>query len=193
VLRSARNGGHGATTLAVLRRAVDSGARHVVAVDGDGQFHGADLARLARQCRDDDLDVVEGVRSGRREPVYRKFVTTGTRLLVWARCRRLPRDANTPLRAYRASTLEWLLEQVPVSSPTPNLHVSALTRSSGLRYAEVPVEWLVRRGGDAEGSSGFGASALPSSRFVRFTTDALKQWLRGSSDQRAPERSPAPR
>jgi glycosyltransferase involved in cell wall biosynthesis len=186
VLEGTRNAGHGASTLAVLGHALDAGADYVVAVDGDGQFRGADLARLAALCRDHDLDVVEGVRSGRRGPSYRAVVTSATRLLVWARCRQLPRDANTPLRVYRASALARLLEDVPASSPTPNLHISALTRSEGLRYAEVSVEWLVRRGG-IQGSSGFGAR-MPSPTFVRFAVKALAQWLRGTSS-RLPQQS----
>jgi hypothetical protein len=177
LLESARNRGHGPSTLAVLREGVATGARQVVAVDSDGQFLGVDLARLARVGAEHDYDVVEGVRSGRKEPVYRAIVSAGTRLLVWARCRRLPRDANTPLRVYRAATLSWLLGQVPESSPTPNLHICAVTRSSGLRYAEVPVEWLVRPGGHT-GSSGFGARLLPSGRFVVFVARALRQWAR---------------
>jgi dolichol-phosphate mannosyltransferase len=180
VLETDHNRGHGAATLAVLARGASTGAAHVVAVDGDGEFHGHDIARLLEQCRDQDLDVVEGVRSGRREPVYRWLVTAGTRLLVWGRCRRLPRDANTPLRVYRTSALLRLLEHVPPTTPTPNLHISAITRSTRLRYAEPRVEWLHRRGRATQGSSGFGVR-VPSTRFLRFSAHALRQWLSRSA------------
>ena len=76
MLQSERNRGHGPSTLAALREAIATGADQVVAVDGDGQFRGEDLVRLAREGSEHDYDVVEGVRSGRKDPVYRAIVST---------------------------------------------------------------------------------------------------------------------
>jgi len=122
--------------------------------------------------------VVEGVRTGRQESWYRVVVSAGTRALVWARSRRLPRDANTPLRAYRSEFLKDALQRIPADALTPNLLISALSRRGFVVLCEVSVNSIPRRGSEIQGSTwGPKRSVFPNRRFVTFCTKAAREWL----------------
>lgn len=171
------NSGHGVSTRRALEAGVESGADVILAVDGDGQFSGADLQRVV-VALDDEVEVVEGTRTQRSDPFYRKITSFATRVLVWGKCGRMPRDANTPLRAYRAVVLEDLLNALPPDLTTPNLFISAMSRKWGLEIHEIQVVSLPRRGSVAVGSTwGNGPLRLPSRRFMKFCWSAAGQWI----------------
>lgn len=172
------NRGHGPSTMRALGMGLESGADIVVALDGDGQFLGGDVAAVVRELTAGNWDVVEGVRTSRSGPAYRRVVTTGTRLLVWTRSHALPQDANTPLRAYRSATLASLLDVVPREAMTPNLIISVLCRRWAIRCAEVQVESRPRRGASEIGSTWGRGAVLPSARFLRFCRAAAIEWIR---------------
>lgn len=173
------NRGHGPSTLTALRLGLASGADAILAIDGDGQFTGHDVARLARALSDSDADVVEGVRTARSDALYRRATSLVTRALVWSKCRLWPKDANTPLRAYRPYALTNLLEQVPNDAMTPNLVISTLCRRLWMRVLVVPVASRVRRGSNTQGSTwGSRRPHLPSKRFISFCAKTAGQWVR---------------
>lgn len=173
------NRGHGPSTLTALGLGLASGADAVIAIDGDGQFTGPDVARLVQTLLEGDAQIAEGVRTGRGDALYRRATSQATRALVWTRCRAWPADANTPLRAYRPEALRSLLEQVPADAMTPNLIISALCRRRGMRIVEVPVASRPRRGSTAHGSTwGSRRASLPSKRFIAFCGKAARQWVR---------------
>ncbi|NPC45073.1 glycosyltransferase family 2 protein [Nocardioides sp. zg-1230] len=174
------NLGHGPSTMRAMAAGLENGNDIVVTIDGDGQFEGSDVARLVSlMVGDDRVEVIEGVRTQRSDPYFRRLTSAITRLLVWSRARQLPADANTPLRIYRAATLQDLLERLPRESMTPNLVMSVLVRTRGLALREEPVRSRVRRGGDAHGSTWQARHALiPSRRFLTFCLLATRQWVR---------------
>jgi glycosyltransferase involved in cell wall biosynthesis len=173
------NLGHGPSTMRALRAGLDSGCDVVVAIDGDGQFTGADVRRVVETLVAGSADVVEGVRTQRNEAAYRQLTSAATRGLVWTRARVLPGDANTPLRAYRPAALQRLVERVPETAMTPNLIMSALTRRWGVALVEVPVASRPRRGASAQGTTWAAKRAsLPSRRFVTFCVKATGEWVR---------------
>ena len=179
VSRNPINSGHGPSTIRALTAGLASGAPFIVAMDGDGQFSASDVRRVLQTLADDDeIDIVEGVRSHREDPWFRKSVSFGTQVLVWSRCRQLPADANTPLRAYRRATLEHLLSEIPGNAMTPNLLISVMSRRGPFAVTQVPVVSLPRRGASEVGTTwGRGSRLLPSSRFVKFCWKAGKQWV----------------
>ena len=171
------NSGHGPSTIRALRAGLSSQADVIVALDGDGQFIGSDVASVVATLVNSGADVVEGVRRSRNDPFYRQAVSAITRSLVWTRAKRWPADANTPLRAYQPAILRDLLNQIPGTAVTPNLLISALCRQSGINVLEVPVRSIPRRGSDQQGSTWKAKSkSLPSKRFVRFCTQATREW-----------------
>jgi dolichol-phosphate mannosyltransferase len=176
---NAENQGHGPSTLTALRMGLSHDPDAVVAIDGDGQFTGADVARVVQALFDGDAEIVEGVRTARGDAFYRQATSLATQALVWSRCRTWPEDANTPLRAYRPQVLQTLLTNVPENALTPNLIISALSRRQHLTIAMVPVASLPRRGSSAHGSTWESRRAsLPNKRFIRFCAQAAAQWMR---------------
>jgi len=179
VHRNPANRGHGPSTLTALRLGLASGADAIIAIDGDGQFAGDDVARVVHTLLDGDAEVVEGVRTARADALYRRATSQVTRALVWSRCGAWPQDANTPLRAYRPKALATLLDQVPADAMTPNLIISTLCRRQRMPLLVVPVASRPRRGSTAQGSTwGSRRASLPSKRFISFCTKAAGQWVR---------------
>ena len=101
VITAEQNRGHGPTALAAYRAGLELEPDLLVHVDGDGQFHGDDLARLVTATVDTGADVVHGVRTGRTDPWFRRALTGFVGALVAVAARRRIPDVNTPLRAYR--------------------------------------------------------------------------------------------
>lgn len=172
------NLGHGPTTIKALQAGVAAGTRMVMAVDGDGQFDVGDMHRLVDIALAAESDVVEGSRFERGDPLFRMLTSVATRVLVASRCGMWPKDANTPLRVYRADVLADLLGRIPQDAMTPNLFMSVLSRRRRLALIEIPVKCGVRRGVTIEGSTwGQRRRWLPTKRFLRFCTDAVGQWF----------------
>lgn len=177
LMENSINSGHGPSTLNALRAGLASGADVVIATDGDGQFLGAQVRVIADALISNKADVVEGVRTSRTDPGYRKITTLTTRGLVWSKVRQLPRDANTPLRVYSSGALVRILPLLPERSMTPNLLISAVTRRGNFRFLEIPVTAIPRRGVSEVGTSWGRGSVLPSRRFIRFCAGAAKEWF----------------
>jgi dolichol-phosphate mannosyltransferase len=177
--RNLVNRGHGPSTVTALWLGLNLCTDIVVAVDGDGQFTGADMRLLVDVLVTGEFDVVEGLRRERGNPLYRRVASLGTRALVATKAHSWPTDANTPLRAYRNDVLSGLLSCVPADSITPNLVISAATRRWKLRVAEVPVVVRDRLGESAVGTTwGARAASIPTSRFVKFCWNGIVGWSR---------------
>lgn len=173
-----RNLGHGPSTLEALQLGLESKAEFIIAVDGDGQFTGPDLFGLATELAESGADVLEGVRISRSEPLYRRITSLATRLLVFSRCGQLPPDANTPVRGYRAAALQELVQHLPAQVMTPNLFISALSRTLPLVVAQEGIRCYPRRGGEPSGTTWKARTqSLPSRRFLAFCSRATVQWL----------------
>jgi len=180
IINNLVNLGHGRTLLRGLERALELEYRVVISVDGDGHFRGNDIRNLYDTfLKSSHSEVLlEGVRIMRTEPVYRKFTSAMTRLLVWSRSGTYPKDANTPLRIYSQKTLERLIASLPQSSVIPNLHISCISRRQDLNILEIPISWMNRKGFMESGSSWKPAvKFLPSKRFISFCFMAFREWF----------------
>jgi glycosyltransferase involved in cell wall biosynthesis len=175
-----QNMGHGPSTLTALRMGLDTDADLIVALDGDGQFLGSDVASLVNIAASamPHQPVIEGVRTDRDEPVYRRLISAATKLLVGLRSRSMPLDANTPFRVYTRDALSSLIDHIPTNSLIPNLHMSALVRERNLEIRMVPVTSRVRRGVSVTGSTwGKIGKLLPNRRLVKFCLRATSEWF----------------
>ncbi|MDF2506440.1 MAG: glycosyltransferase [Microbacterium sp.] len=181
VVRAPRNRGHGPTALAAYAEGLREGADVIVHVDGDGQFYGDDIARVALALDDADADVVHGVRRGRTDPWFRRGLSGLVRLAVLALCGRSVPDVNTPLRAYRPQTLATLVDGVPADALVPHVHFSIAEARTGLRMRYVAVESIPRRAVAAQGTmwgEGRSRQVFPPRRLVRFAARALLELWR---------------
>ena len=182
VVRSPRNQGHGPTLLEAYRRALDTGAGFVVAVDGDGQFLGADIRRILVLLQDGG-DGACGVRRFRYDPWFRMAMTRLLRLYVSFSFGVPTRDANCPLRGYRAELLDELLSWVPDRSLIPNLHLTVLAARRGVTLVEVDVNHRVRRGAQEGGTMFTGGNGWQTARrLVTFSWHAFAESRRYRHD-----------
>jgi dolichol-phosphate mannosyltransferase len=176
IARNEVNLGHGPSVLEAYRRALDTGAEMILQVDGDGQFLGGDLRRIAILL-DDGADAVCGVRRFRYDPWFRMMMTRGVRFYLGAGFGVPTRDANCPLRGYRASVLDELLHWVPDGALIPNLYLTILAARRGLTVVEVDVNHRVRRGSSAVGTMWQGGGARVVKTLVRFSVRAFRESL----------------
>ncbi|MGC0368437.1 glycosyltransferase [Microbacterium sp. SLBN-111] len=181
VVRSPRNRGHGPTALAAYAAGLAHGAEVIVHVDGDGQFFGEDVVRVALALDEAEADVVHGVRRGRTDPWFRRSLSALVRLLVLLVCGRSVPDVNTPLRAYHPQALRELIEGVPADALIPHVHFSVAEARRHFRVRYVPVASIPRRGVDAQGTmwgTGRARRWMPPARLVRFAGASLAELWR---------------
>ena len=176
LVQNAKNYGHGPSTIIGLKASLETGCPYIISIDGDGQFFGDDILRIASQFGKQDVDIIECRRVGRAEPLFRRVVTLTTKLLVFLKTSRFPKDANTPFRIYRSEVLANLLLGVPDNSPVPNLEFSILARRFGYKIIEENVKSRSRRGSSTIGSTWKAKqNVLPSRRFLLFCAKALRR------------------
>lgn len=181
VIRSPRNQGHGPTALAAYEAGLRSGASTIVHVDGDGQFYGDDIARVASALDHAHADVVHGVRRGRTDPWFRRTLSALVRFAVLLLCGRSVPDVNTPLRAYGPAALRSLVDGVPADALVPHVHFSIAEARERLRVRYVSVASIPRRGAVIQGTmwgGGRSRAVLPPRRLVRFAARALAELWR---------------
>jgi dolichol-phosphate mannosyltransferase len=193
VVTNDHNSGHGSSTLRALDLGLSSGAEVVVAVDGDGQLQAHGIRALVDAVLGSGQPVIEGIRVGREESLYRRAVSLVTRMITGVRVRALVADANTPFRAYRREALVRLLEVVPRDSMVPNLWMTVVSRRMGFAVGTEHIPTRPRRGATSRGSTwGRSRVSVPSRRFVRFCMRAIGEWLvQWPSVRRAMRRSSA--
>ena len=174
------NSGHGPSTVRALQLGLTNESELVVAIDGDGQFLGSDVAKVVQLMLESNCDIAEGVRTQRGDPIYRQLVSLTTRLLVFSRSRRFPLDANTPLRVYRVSALRRHLDALNPDTMIPNLVISSNSRRWKMNVQEIEVRSIPRRGLD-QSSITWGKSRrqLPTRRFLKFCVGATKDFFKG--------------
>ncbi len=176
--RNPKNLGHGPSTLKAINLGIQSGAEKIITVDGDGQFLGSDIKKVFDHLNT-DISVVEGARINRQEPLFRKFVTFIVRYLVFAKSLSLPKDANTPLRAYHSSVARQILATIEKDCPIPNLVISVILRKEKVSITETIVRSQPRRGVEKSGTTWNQKHRhLPSLRFLKFCNTSFRYWLR---------------
>ena len=179
VFRNETNLGHGPSMIKALTLGQRSGASKILSIDGDGQFYGIELLNLFEFSVTNDFDVIEGIRTNRKEPFFRKVVSLVTRLLIYSRTRKATADANTPARIYRNESLDEILGDVHVDSPIPNLHISAIVRVNNFRLGTYDLKSRQRLSDVSTGSTwGKGQKVLPNKRFLQFCKRAIMDWFK---------------
>jgi len=176
------NCGHGPAALTAYRRALDTGADHIIGVDGDGQFLGTDIRRVLVLLEDGGEGVC-GVRRFRYDPWFRMLMTRLLRIYVLRVFGVPTRDANCPLRGYHATLLDELLRWIPDRSLIPNVHLAILAARRGATLVEVDVNHRVRRGRSTTGTMFSSADRLGVlKRLAAFSLQALAESWRFRHD-----------
>jgi glycosyltransferase involved in cell wall biosynthesis len=183
IINNFSNFGHGPSTLIGLKRSLDFTPDVVIAVDGDGQFLSREIASCLKKFTtlptQKDIEIVEGCRTQRSDPSYRKISTLAARLLIRSVCGKSPQDANTPLRFYKPQVLLEILNNTPTNLLTPNLFISGFCRLKNYEILELEVTSIPRRGTSKVGTTWKQrTNGIPSRRFLTFCMKAISQWFK---------------
>jgi glycosyltransferase involved in cell wall biosynthesis len=179
VLQNETNRGHGFTVLKGLTAAISENPVSIILCDGDGQFNGSDIKHLFETHLNHPFTIIEGVRVNREDPWFRRFLSSATRLLVWASCREKPKDANTPLRVFYRQDVERLLREIDEDCLIPNLAMSLISRKLKIRILEIEVRSQPpRRNQETIDQWQQKVKILPSTRLIRFVVKAFIQWIK---------------
>jgi glycosyltransferase involved in cell wall biosynthesis len=177
VFQNEINLGHGGTLCKALSIVLQQTPDLIVSCDGDGPISGKDLIRILEL--EQHFDVLEVARKRRVEPLFRKFTTQFTRLIVLIKSGKLPIDANTPIRVYQPNVLAKLLPKV-VGSQVPNLLLSIICRQKKLVVLSQKVNVVERKINQTGTMWGQGRAPrnLPNKRFMKFAVKSFWEVVR---------------
>lgn len=185
LFREEENSGHGITTISALRKALESDADVVISIDGDGQFKSSEIDNALKQFMNKKPDVLEGVRTCRNEPTFRKITTLSVRWITILLSRKKVVDGNSPFRIYKRNTLEMLLSATPRETLIPNIHFTVYSRTFRFTILTHPMTSIQRRGESSTGSTWQPKRAwFPSRRFIKFCLKALNEVIKLSLKRR---------
>ncbi|NLO90948.1 MAG: glycosyltransferase family 2 protein [Elusimicrobia bacterium] len=111
--------------------------------DSDAQFDITELPKLAQYA--DKLDFISGIRTPRRDPPARLLLTAAIKSVIFLVSGVRLKDPNCPFRLMRVCAIKPLLARIPDDTVAPNIFLSILAATGGLRRAEVPVTHLPRK------------------------------------------------
>lgn len=179
IVSNSKNLGHGPSTLKGLNLACSEKITYIMSTDGDGQITGKDLFMIYSKHLSNEVDIVEGIRINRKEPLHRYLISKITTLLVFLASRNWPKDANTPIRCYKKNSLELILKKIDKSNPIPNMFISAVSRNEEFRILESDVSWGHRKGKNSIGSSWSKKNKIfPSVNLIIFCSKSIKYWFK---------------
>jgi len=139
------NSGHGATILHGYKYAIEEGADLIFQTDSDGQTDPKDFDRFWADRG--NYDMVIGFRNSRQDGFSRIVVTRILRLVIFLTFHVRVRDANTPFRLMRASTLKRELKYVPDDYFLTNVLISVIYAKHKNSVKSVPISFKPRQGG----------------------------------------------
>jgi glycosyltransferase involved in cell wall biosynthesis len=125
---------HGPSVLMGYR---DSAAEWIFQMDSDDAFGTTSFELL--WANRNDFDVLLGCRVGRQSNWARRLVTATSRQVVRQMFHSPVKDANTPYRLMRASSLGPLLQLLPDDAIAPNVIISGLAGYTQLRIFQTDV------------------------------------------------------
>jgi glycosyltransferase involved in cell wall biosynthesis len=179
VIFNSQNLGHGPSTVKGLQHALLLNPDYVISVDGDGQFIGTDILDMLKNFQSSGADLAIGVRKNRNDPGFRKVVSSVTRMLLWAFSGLRVRDANCPLRIYSPHVLRTIIGHLPQNPLVPNLLILKIVSKLQLKFVEIEVVSIPRRGYEKIGTMWKSKlTNVPSKRFVSFCLRAIVEFFR---------------
>ena len=139
------NGGHGATVLYGYEYALDKGADYIFQTDSDGQTLPEEFWDFWNARK--DYDMIIGHRKGRQDGGSRVFVTKTLKFVLWLYFHVSIKDANTPFRLLKATTLKEYIKLIPKNHNLSNVMLSVIYAKKKLKEKYLPVTFRPRQGG----------------------------------------------
>ncbi|MDF2841983.1 MAG: hypothetical protein K0R00_409 [Herbinix sp.] len=139
------NSGHGATVLYGYEYALNKGADYIFQTDSDGQTLPEEFWDFWNARK--DYDMIIGHRKGRQDGGSRVFVTKTLKIVLWLYFHVSIKDANTPFRLLKATTLKEYIKLIPKNHNLSNVMLSVIYAKKKLKVKYLPVTFRPRQGG----------------------------------------------
>lgn len=159
------NGGHGATVLYGYQYALQQGADYIFQTDSDGQTLPGDFEAFWNLRHDNDM--VIGHRKGRQDGSSRVMVTKVLKWVLLCMFGVNIKDANTPFRLMKSSTLKQYIDYIPEGYNLSNVILSVIYKKKRLKMTFLPITFRPRQGG---------VNSINFKRIVRIGKKALKDF-----------------
>lgn len=169
------NSGHGATVLFGYRYALTMNPDFIFQTDSDGQTRPEEFEQFWEKRN--NYDMVIGWRKGRQDGLSRVFVTKTLRAVIRLCFGVHVKDANTPYRLMKASTLEKYIDFVPDDFNLSNVILSVIYAKKNCKVKYIPITFRSRQGGinsiNLRKIIGIGRQALKDFRHINKALSSL--------------------
>ena len=139
------NSGHGATVLFGYRYALENEADYIFQTDSDGQTLPEEFEPFWQIRK--DWDMVIGWRKGRQDGASRVFVTKTLKAVIRLCFGISVKDANTPYRLMKSTTLAEYIDLIPKDFFLSNVILTVIFEKKHCRVKYIPVTFRPRQGG----------------------------------------------
>ena len=139
------NGGHGATVLFGYRYALENEADYIFQTDSDGQTLPEEFEPFWQIRK--DWDMIIGWRKGRQDGASRVFVTKTLKVVIRLCFGISVKDANTPYRLMKSTTLAEYIDLIPKDFFLSNVILTVIFEKKHCRVKYIPVTFRPRQGG----------------------------------------------
>lgn len=139
------NTGHGATVLFGYRYAITKKADFIFQTDSDGQTRPEEFEQFWENRN--DYDMVIGWRKGRQDGISRIFVTKTLKAVIRLCFGVNIKDANTPYRLMKSSTLDNYIDLIPDGFNLSNIILSVIYAKKNCKVKYIPITFRPRQGG----------------------------------------------
>lgn len=160
-----QNSGHGSTILYGYRYSIDQGADYIFQTDSDGQTLPDEFWAFWEKRK--DYDMVIGHRRGRQDGFSRVLVTKVLKLVLLLSFHENIKDANTPFRLMKVSTLKKYIDLIPKDFNLSNVIISVIYSRKNCKVLSMPVTFRPRQGG---------VNSINMKRIIRIGKQALKDF-----------------
>ena len=121
-------------------------------LDGDGQYYMEDVSNLISMLfkEDPEYDIIVGMRTKRAEPIWRKALTHGLRILESIFFNPQIKDVTSALRLMKTDVARSIASEVKHSKYNFWLEFTARMSALNLSVLEVPVGYKKREEGESQ-------------------------------------------
>lgn len=148
-LTDKRNSGHGPTVLKSYLESLD--ADWIFQVDSDNEIKANNFSKF--WDAKDEHDLIIGKRTNREAPLFRRFMTYISYLVVRFFYGKGIKDVNCPYRLMRTFSFEKVFLSIPKDTFAPNIIVSGMAVKKKLKIKPLDIQFETRTSGESSLSS----------------------------------------
>ena len=146
-----KNSGHGPTILEGYRNSLN--AEWIFQVDSDNEMQAEHFNSLWKYR--EEFDFLIGKRINRKNNLVRGMMTSISHLVIGKYYGKGLTDVNCPYRLMRTNHFTDVINSIPTNTFAPNLIITGMSVKKGLRFKQIPIEFIERSTGESSLNSDF--------------------------------------